>query len=148
MGIVYEGPGNLFYSEMPVLVCPVNLVGVMGNGLALYMKLRYPSLFPKYFKAIRSGELVDGMLRLTTVEDGRQILLFPTKHHFSEDSDPRLIETGLRKLFNNYQRLGLGGIAFPKIGCGKGNLSYDSEIKPLFDRYLGTMSIPIEIYLG
>ncbi len=148
MGVVYEGPGNLFYSDMPVLVCPVNLVGVMGNGLALYMKLRYPSLFPKYYNAIRNGELVNGMLRLTTVEDGRKILLFPTKHHFSEDSDPVLIEAGLRKLFNNYQRLGIGGLAFPRIGCGKGNLDYEAVIKPLFDRYLSKMNIPVEIFHG
>lgn len=148
MGIVYEGPGNLFYSDMPVLVCPVNLVGVMGNGLALYMKLRYPSLFAKYRNAISKGELVSGMLRLVTVEDGRRVLLFPTKHHFSEDSDPQLIEAGLRKLFNNYQTVGITGLAFPMVGCGKGNLSYDSTVKPLFDRYLGPMSIPVEIYYG
>lgn len=37
--------GNIFNSQMETIVNPVNCVGVMGKGLALEYKRRYPTLF-------------------------------------------------------------------------------------------------------
>lgn len=40
--------GNIFDSKMEMIVNPVNCVGVMGKGLALEFKNRYPALFIAY----------------------------------------------------------------------------------------------------
>ena len=42
--------GDIFDSKMEVLVNPVNCVGVMGKGLALEFKNRYPIMYQKYLK--------------------------------------------------------------------------------------------------
>ena len=40
--------GNIFDSPAQVIVNTVNTVGVMGKGLALSFKQRYPDMFKKY----------------------------------------------------------------------------------------------------
>ena len=40
--------GNIFNSKAQTIVNTVNCVGVMGKGIALVFKLRYPDLFEKY----------------------------------------------------------------------------------------------------
>jgi O-acetyl-ADP-ribose deacetylase (regulator of RNase III) len=53
--------GNLFESKAEALVNAVNCVGVMGKGLALEFKKRYPAMFEDYAercerKQVRLGE--------------------------------------------------------------------------------------------
>ena len=40
--------GSLLDSQSQTLVCPVNCVGVMDEGLALSFKLAYPSMYERY----------------------------------------------------------------------------------------------------
>ena len=40
--------GNIFNTGAQVIVNTVNCVGVMGRGIALECKLRYPEMFKKY----------------------------------------------------------------------------------------------------
>ena len=40
--------GNIFNTSCQVLVNTVNWVGVMGKGIALECKLRFPDMFEKY----------------------------------------------------------------------------------------------------
>ena len=40
--------GNIFDSPAQVIVNTVNTVGVMGKGLALSFKQRYPDMFKKF----------------------------------------------------------------------------------------------------
>ena len=43
--------GDLFSSPAQVIVNTINIVGVMGKGLALRFKERYPEMFEFYKKA-------------------------------------------------------------------------------------------------
>ena len=45
--------GNIFEDEAEALVNTVNCVGVMGRGIALQFKKRYPENFASYEKACR-----------------------------------------------------------------------------------------------
>ncbi|MBU1748376.1 MAG: macro domain-containing protein, partial [Chloroflexi bacterium] len=49
--------GNLFESEAQTLVNAVNVVGVMGKGIALEFKTRYPEMFEEYCQLCRDGRL-------------------------------------------------------------------------------------------
>ena len=49
---------NIFNSKCQTLVNTVNCVGVMGKGLALEMKKRYPLLFEQY-KTFCDKKLID-----------------------------------------------------------------------------------------
>ncbi len=137
--------GDIFSSQAQVLVNPVNTVGVMGKGLALQFKSRYPEMFAYYQRMCR-GQLLDvGKLCLWKSPE-KWILLFPTKKHWRDPSKLEYIESGLRKLAENYERLRIESVAFPKLGCGNGGLEWD-DVKPLMEKYLGSLPICIDVYV-
>ena len=57
---------------------PVNLVGVMGKGLAKEMKERFPGHFECYRKLLASGELIKLGFGFDNVNN---IILIATKQH-------------------------------------------------------------------
>lgn len=59
------------------------------------------------------------------------VVAFPTKHHWSEDSDPKLIEKSARELVDLANRAGWDSIVLPRPGCGLGKLSWEGEVRPL-----------------
>jgi O-acetyl-ADP-ribose deacetylase (regulator of RNase III) len=75
--------GDLFDSTAVALVNPVNCVGVMGAGLALEFKRRFPAAFVDYQAACKSGSLRIGKVHvsITSGEPERYVIHFPTKNH-------------------------------------------------------------------
>ncbi|MGQ9926100.1 MAG: macro domain-containing protein [Chloroflexaceae bacterium] len=73
-------------------------------------------------------------------------MLFPTKRHWKERSDPAGIEKGLQWLVEHYKTEGIQSIALPALGCGLGGLDW-KEIGPLMYRYLTKMDITASTYL-
>lgn len=138
--------GDIFCSPAQVLVNTVNTVGVMGKGLALSFKKRYPQMFESYRKACEKHQFVIGKLMLYYAPD-HWILLFPTKANWRNPSKIEYLEEGLKKFVNTYAEKGITSIAFPKLGCGNGELSWD-DVKPVMERYLKALPITIYIYIG
>jgi len=54
--------GNLLEADVEALVNTVNTVGVMGRGIALMFKERYPDNFRAYAAACRAGEVQTGRM--------------------------------------------------------------------------------------
>ena len=52
--------GDIFSSECEYLVNPVNTMGVMGKGLALQFKEKFPENFNKYKKYCNSKDFTVG----------------------------------------------------------------------------------------
>jgi len=144
--MINEVHGNMFKSNCQTLTAPVNMVGTMGNGLALYFKLRFPKVLPIYTKACRLRTFLENQLVVVPVDQGRQVLLFPTKNHWRDDSTIELIERYLKVLARDYRLLNIHSLAIPKLGCGKGNLDYDLVSKSL-NTILKDMDIPVTVYI-
>jgi cysteine-rich repeat protein len=56
--MVEEGSGDLLAAKVDALVNAVNVVGVMGKGLALAVKKQFPDNFAAYQRACETGELM------------------------------------------------------------------------------------------
>lgn len=140
--------GDLLKSPAQVLVNTVNTVGVMGAGIALQFKEQYPEMFQKYQLLCKKKLLDIGKLYLwkPTNTSSKEILLFPTKKHWLNLSELNWIEAGLQKFVENYERLNIKSIAFPKLGCGNGGLSWH-DVKPSMEKYLGPLPIEIYVYI-
>lgn len=138
--------GNIFESEAQSLINTVNCVGVMGKGIAAEFKKRFPEMFKDYItrcekKEIRPGEpylFKEGMF-------GPQIINFPTKSHWRAASNIKDIERGLKILSDNYKKWDVKSIAIPPLGCGNGQLLWES-VGPLIYKYVSKWDIPVEIY--
>lgn len=145
MPIVFCGPGDLLKTRMSVIVIPVNTEGVMGAGFAFWYKQLFYSKFLQYRDQCKAGRFKVGTLLLQRLTESRSALLFPTKTVWRQPSMLSYIETGLKKFVEHYEEKGIQSIAFPALGCGKGQLTFE-DIKPLLYKYLDPLPIEIEVY--
>lgn len=136
--------GNLFESPAQTLVNTVNTEGVMGKGIALQFKQFYPDMFEAYQRLCEEGKLKIGSLQIFQTPH-KIILNFPTKTTWRKPSRLEYIEAGLKTFRENYQRAGIHSIAFPPLGCGNGELSYD-DVRPIMERFLQDLPIPVYLY--
>ncbi len=136
--------GDLFQSPAKVLVNPVNTVGVMGKGLAGEFKRIYPDMFSKYRKLCEKKQFNIGQLWLYKTPH-KWVLNFPTKEDWRHKSRPKYIEAGLRKFVASYDEKGIVSISFPLLGCGNGELDWETQVRPLMEQYL--KSLPITVYI-
>jgi O-acetyl-ADP-ribose deacetylase (regulator of RNase III) len=73
--------GDLFGSGAQTLVNTVNSVGVMGKGVALEFKKRFPAMFDDYVRRCERKEIRPGRPYLYRDLSEVQIVNFPTKAH-------------------------------------------------------------------
>lgn len=139
--------GNLFNSKCQTIVNTINCVGVMGRGIALVYKLRYPKMFSVYQDFCKQGLISVGKLWLYKSEDSNipWVLNFPTKTHWKLPSEYSYIEQGLTKFVETYKEKGITSIAFPMLGTQNGGLDRDVVLRMMLSA-LGKCDIPVEIY--
>jgi O-acetyl-ADP-ribose deacetylase (regulator of RNase III) len=137
--------GSLFESPAKVLVNTVNTVGVMGKGIARRFKEIYPDMFAQYQRVCERKQLDVGKLWLFRT-DHKWVLNFPTKVHWRQPSKAEYVEAGLRTFASSYSRLGMVSVAFPRLGCGNGELDWESIVRPLMTKYLANLAIDVFIY--
>ena len=135
----------MFTSPAQCIVNTVNIVGVMGKGIALAFKEKYPDMFAEYKKACSEGILDIGNLMIWRADD-YVLLMFPTKEHWRGKSKLDYIERGLQKFVEIYEREDIKSIAFPKLGCGNGGLDWE-DVRPIMEKYLKPLPIDVYIYL-
>jgi O-acetyl-ADP-ribose deacetylase (regulator of RNase III) len=141
--IVYK-TGNIFESKAQVITNTVNCVGVMGKGLALAFKDKFPEMFQDYKSKCDSKMVKPGKPYLWE-NDKVQILNFPTKRHWKDNSLLSDIEDGLRYLATHYVSMGISTIALPPLGCGLGGLNW-ADVKQLIEKHLGQLE-DLDVYV-
>jgi len=136
--------GNLFESQAQTLVNTVNCAGVMGKGVALVFRERYPAMYEDYRRRCEKREIQPGVL--TLYKDSRPwVLNFPTKRHWRARSRLEDIEAGLKELVAHYKEWGITSLGMPALGCGHGGLDW-SDVRTLIEKHLGDLDIEIEVY--
>lgn len=138
--------GNIFDSNAQTLVNTVNCMGVMGKGLALQFKKRYPDMFVAYKKLCENQLLDIGKLWLYKTER-RWVLNFPTKYDWRLPSKERYLEQGLEKFLQSYKQRGIESIAFPLLGANNGGITPEVSLQ-IMSHYLQYCEIPVTIYIA
>jgi O-acetyl-ADP-ribose deacetylase (regulator of RNase III) len=138
--------GNIFNTKAQTIVNTVNCVGVMGKGIALVFKLRYPNMFDVYQDYCRQNLISIGKLWIYKGnEKDPWVLNFPTKTHWKLPSEYEYIEKGLQKFVETYKDKGITSIAFPLLGANNGGLD-GHKVEEIMISYLSKCDIPVEIY--
>ena len=137
--------GDLFESKAQTLVNTVNCVGIMGKGVALGFKQRFPEMLKDYQRRCERGEVRLGRPYLFKALEPPWILNFPTKDHWRSVARLADIVTGLEYLLEHYREWGIGSMAVPPLGCGEGQLEWRIVGRTLY-RYLNQMDIPVELF--
>lgn len=118
---------NFFNADAEALVNTVNCVGVMGRGIALQFKKRFPENFDEYAIACKRKEVIPGKMfvhRTGSMINPRFIINFPTKRHWRGTSRIEDIESGLSDLKQVIIKNAIKSIAIPPLGCGLGGLDW------------------------
>ncbi len=140
-----EFRGNIFNSKAEALVNTVNCVGVMGKGIALEFRRRYPAMFQEYKRVCDRQMLRPGQI-LPYQKQRPWILNFAIKDEWRRPSKLVWIETCLRKFVAAYPEWQLRSVAFPWMGAMNGGLPID-DIKRLTRQYLENLDdIDVEVY--
>ena len=137
--------GNILESSAQALVNTVNCVGIMGKGIALEFKNRFPEMFKDYEQRCKKGEVTLGRPYLYKSLFPPWVLNFPTKDHWRSVSNLKDIIRGLEYLVRHYKEWGITSIAVPPLGCGYGQLEW-RIVGPTLYRYLKKLDILIELY--
>ena len=137
--------GDLFESQAQTIANPVNCVGVMGKGLALEFKKRYPLMFEDYKARCKAKKVKTGIPYIYR-ESVPWILNFPTKSIWMHPSKIQYISDGLRLLVDYHKEWGIKSLACPALGCGLGGLKF-TEVWPVMEFHFEQMDIPIEVII-
>lgn len=137
--------GDLFESKAQTIVNTVNCVGVMGKGVALEFKKRFPEMFDDYEKRCKGHEVKLGRPYLFKRLLPPWILNFPTKDHWRSVASLQAIVEGLKYLLQHYKEWEITSVAVPPLGCGQGQLEW-RVVGPTLYRHLSKMEIPVELY--
>jgi O-acetyl-ADP-ribose deacetylase (regulator of RNase III)/uncharacterized protein YwgA len=137
--------GDMFSSQAQTLVNTVNCVGVMGKGVALAFKERFPQMYKEYVRLCEARRVHLGEPYLHRQLTGPWILNFPTKDHWRSVSKLADIVAGLEFLEKHYKEWGITSLAVPPLGCGQGGLEWRVVGRTLY-RHLTRLDVPVEMY--
>ena len=137
--------GDIFTAKTEAIVNPVNCIGVMGAGLALQFKNRYPDVYNAYREACINGQVKIGKVWTYTLPQGH-IIHFPTKNDWRDHSRKAWIEEGLVAFKSELERLNCKSVAVPLLGAGKGRLSRDVVLE-LLETHLDGIETRVDVYV-
>lgn len=137
--------GNIFESEAEVIVITVNCVGVMGAGIALDAKYRWPEIAMNYVTECEAGRFSIGDI-FWGQTNKQFVALFPTKKHWKRPSDIDYLEAGLTTLRSDLVKKSFRSIALPQLGCSNGGLSWN-DVRPKIVQSLATLpDLKVELW--
>ena len=123
--------GNIVEDDADLFVIPVNTVGVMGKGVALEFRNKYPEILPDYISVCNNNRLLPGKCIIFKFPSRNGYwAAFATKGHWRYPSKYEWIEKGLDdlrliiespKIFDNSS---INSITIPPLGCGNGGLDW------------------------
>ena len=131
--------GNLLEADVKAVVNTVNTVGIMGKGIALMFKDKFPANFAAYAQACDHEEVRIGKMLVTENKQlfgPKWIINFPTKTHWRVRTKIEWIEDGLEDLVRVLKEKNVHSVAVPPLGCGNGGLDW-ATIQPLIVDALG-----------
>jgi O-acetyl-ADP-ribose deacetylase (regulator of RNase III) len=135
--------------DVDAIVNTVNCVGVMGKGIALQFKNKWPENFRAYEDACKAQQVRPG--RMFVYDSGglvkpNYIINFPTKDHWRGKSRIEFIRDGLRDLVTQIKRLHIRSIAIPPLGCGNGGLDWQEVQSLIVSAFAGLPEVDVRLF--
>jgi O-acetyl-ADP-ribose deacetylase (regulator of RNase III) len=147
MKIVLSNSSSLFeeLDTIKALAVPVNCLGVMGAGLALAVKQRFPEASEVYIQHCKQGLMKPGMVLFTSY-NGFYFYFVATKNNWKNKSELSYVKNGITNLVKSLKFDKLKAVAIPALGCGLGGLSW-STVLPLLENELIQSNLETTIYI-
>jgi len=141
--------GDILQADAEALVNTVNCVGVMGRGIALQFKKRFPENFKHYKAVCDNKELQPGKMLiydLNRLYNPRYVINFPTKRHWKGKSRMADIKAGLQTLVEEVCKRDIHSIAIPPLGCGLGGLRWADVRAKIEEAFQDQTDVQVLLY--
>lgn len=142
--------GDFFDYNADIRVNTVNCVGVMGAGVALAFKKKYPKMYEEYVRECNSNRVKIGMPHVwidNQIFDGTGVTIInlPTKDHWKKPSEYEYVDKGLIWLREYLLTKGSITITLPALGCGHGGLDWE-KVKNMISKRLEDLDARILVF--
>ncbi|MDB5804860.1 MAG: macro domain protein [Betaproteobacteria bacterium] len=141
--------GNLLEASAEALVNTVNTVGVMGKGIALMFKERFPKNYQYYVDACKAKKIQVGKVFASESEElgsVRWVINFPTKQHWRNPSKLEWIEEGLQDLKLFLVEHNIKSVAIPPLGAGNGGLDWQDVRALIVKTFSNLDEIHVQVF--
>jgi len=112
---------DLFFSEAEALGHGVNVKGVMGAGIAVIFKKKFPEMFEEYKKLCKDGVLLPGGCSLHFCNN-KKIFNLAIKDHWKDFATYKSLYSSICKMKELAKENKISNIALPLVGGGLGGL--------------------------
>lgn len=127
--------GDLFGCGIPALAHGVNCKGVMGAGIAVQFRNRWPLMYESYRKrCARRGGLIPGDV-MPWQHPGGMVFNLATQPDPGASARPWMIAAAVGRMITEaYHDFKIREVAMPLIGCGLGGLKLP-DLQEALDPY-------------
>ena len=149
--MLHELSGDILLSGAKAIVQGVAPNDDFHQGLALQLRERMPAMYKDFRHYCQTQHPKSGELWTWMSADGRYLVnLFTQDAAYAHGSKPGQatishVNHSLHTLRSFAQKEKVASIALPRLACGVGGLDWN-EIKPLIEKHLGELKIPVYIY--
>lgn len=121
---ISEVQGDLFQADVGAIGHGCNCEGVMGAGIALQFRRRYPEMFREYRRLCVDGEFQIGSFFVWEAP-GRTIYNLATQPTRGPTAAIAAIRTSVEGSLRDASSRGLKALGLPRIGTGLGGLAWE-----------------------
>lgn len=128
--------GDIFATEVDAYAHGCNCVGKMGAGIAVEFRKRWPDMYQDYARLCDEGHLSPGDVFgwLNTRPRVFNLMTQPGVR-YGQGATVEAIETSMKEMFWLARAEGIKSIAMPIIGCGLGGLDWETQVKPVVNKF-------------
>lgn len=128
----------------------VNAQGVMGSGVALAIRNKWPMVYD-YYKSLSKQQMKLGTVQIVDINDEIKIANIFSQEFFGSDgikyASADAIKIGLQYCFEYCFLFDIDVFSLPKIGCGLGGLIWEEDVLPILEElHLKYNDININIF--
>lgn len=117
--------GDLFTSTAAMIGHGVNTRGVMGAGIAVVFRQRYPEMYRTYREMCEMDDLEPGSAMMYQVGEGRWVANMATQDHPGPYARLAWVRSAAEGVLAFADAEGVDVVAIPRLGCGIGGLQWE-----------------------
>jgi O-acetyl-ADP-ribose deacetylase (regulator of RNase III) len=150
--MLHEVSGDILLSKAQATVHGVAPNDGYNQGLALALRENWPAMYKDFRHYCQTSHPKAGGLWAWASAEGKQVVsLFTQDAAYGHGEKPgrasvENLNHALKALRKWVEAEGVTSLALPRLATGVGGMNWD-EVRPLIDRHLGDLSIPVYIYM-
>lgn len=150
--MIHELSGDILFSGAKAIAQGVAPNDDFLHGLAMQLRERMPAMYKDFRHFCKIQHPKSGGLWTWMSADGRYLVnLFTHEAAYGHGSKPGRasvsnVNHALHALRDFVKQEKVSSLALPRLACGLTGLDW-SEVKPLIERHLGDLGIPVYIYV-